>query len=85
MLDLLMPHFAQAYQKSRLFSYLSDAIESTGQAWIVADNAGRILFESAKAVGWLKEYSGQNGSLPPTLRDWLKRRAQCFVDSNGPA
>jgi DNA-binding CsgD family transcriptional regulator len=82
MLDLLGPHIAEAYQTSRLFSYLSDAAESNGQAWLIADSSGRILFETGKAVDWLTEYFGQNGSLPPQLRDWLKRRAQSLVNSN---
>ena len=80
--DLLMPHLLQVFQTSRLFSRLSEVGEANGQAWIVADNTGRILFESDRAVGWLQEYFGQNGSLPPQLRDWLKRRAQSLLNSN---
>jgi hypothetical protein len=40
-LDLLKPHLFQALTASRLFSYYSDAAEGNGQAWIVANSAGR--------------------------------------------
>jgi len=82
MLDLLGPHLCQAYQTSRLFSHLSDAAESNGQALLIVDHSGRILFETKKAVDWLTEYFGQNGSLPSPLRDWLRHRAQSLANSN---
>ncbi|MBV8415434.1 MAG: helix-turn-helix transcriptional regulator [Verrucomicrobia bacterium] len=82
LLDLFKPHLSQALTASKLFSYYSDAAEGNGQAWIVADSAGRILFETGKAIDLLREFFGQNGSLPPQLRDWLKRRAQSLVNSN---
>jgi hypothetical protein len=81
-LNLLKPHFSQAFIASKLFSYFADAAESNGQAWLVVDSSGRILFETGKAVDWLTEYFGQNGSLPPQLRDWLKRRVQSLANSN---
>jgi DNA-binding CsgD family transcriptional regulator len=81
-LNLLKPHFSQAFIASRLFSYYSDVAESNGQAWLIVDSSGRILFETRKAVDWLTEYFGQNGSLPPQLRDWLKRRAQSLTNNN---
>jgi DNA-binding CsgD family transcriptional regulator len=83
LLGLLKPHLDQAFRGSRLFTYLSDAAESRGQAWIVADGSGRILFETGKAVHWLVEYFGHNGSLPTPIRDWLKRRASGLKDTNG--
>ena len=83
LLNLLGRHIVQAYQTSRLFFHLSDAAESTGQAWIVADSSGRILFETGKAIDWLQEYFGHNGSLPTQIQDWLKRRASALKDSNG--
>jgi DNA-binding CsgD family transcriptional regulator len=79
-LNLLKQHFSQALTASRLFSYYSDAAEGNGQAWIVADSAGRILFETGKATDLLKEYFGHNGSLPTPVRDWLKRRASTRAD-----
>jgi hypothetical protein len=81
---LLKPHLDQAFRASRLFSYLSDATESNGQEWIVADSSGRILFETGKAIDLLKEYFGHNGSLPTQVRDWLKRRASGLVDNDPP-
>jgi DNA-binding CsgD family transcriptional regulator len=80
-LDLLKPHLSQALTASKLFSYYSDAAEGNGQAWIVANSAGRILFETGKAIDLLKEYFGHNGSLPTQVRDWLKRRASGLVDN----
>ena len=80
-LDLLKPHLSQALTASKLFSYYSDAAEGNGQAWIVANRAGRIFFETGKAVDLLKEYFGHNGSLPTQVRDWLKRRASGPVDN----
>ena len=83
MLNLLGPHFTLAYKTSRLSSYLSDAAQNNGQAWIVADSCCRILFETGRAVQWLVQYFGHNGSLPAQIRDWLKRRASGLQDSNG--
>jgi DNA-binding CsgD family transcriptional regulator len=79
-LDLLKPHLSQALTASKLFSYYSDAAEGNGKAWIVANSAGRILFENGKAIDLLKEYFGHNGSLPTQVRDWLKRRASGLLD-----
>jgi DNA-binding CsgD family transcriptional regulator len=53
------------------------------QAWLVVDLIGHILFETGKAVHWLAEYFGHDGSLPTQIRDWLKRRASGLRDSNG--
>jgi DNA-binding CsgD family transcriptional regulator len=83
LLGLFKPHLDQAFRASRLFTYLSDAAESHGQACIVADGSGRILFETGKAVHWLVEYFGHNGSLPAQIRDWLKQRASSLGDPNG--
>jgi DNA-binding CsgD family transcriptional regulator len=80
-LNLLKPHLSQALTTSKLFSYYSDAAEGNGQAWIVANSAGRILFETGKAIDLLKEYFGHNGSLPTQVRDWLKRRASGLVNN----
>jgi hypothetical protein len=80
--DLLIPHLLQVFQTSQLFSRLSDVAETSREAWLVANSTGRILFETGKAVDWLVEYFG-NGSLPAQIRDWLKRRASGFNDSNG--
>jgi hypothetical protein len=80
LLGLLKPHFSQAFTASKLFSYCSDAAEGNGQAWIVVDDAGRILFETGGAIDLLKEYFGHNGSQPAQVRDWLKRRASTLAD-----
>jgi len=80
-LDLLKPHLSQALTASKLSSCFSHAAESNGQAWIVTDSTGRILFETGKAIDLLKEYFGHNGSLPTQVRDWLKRRASGLVNN----
>jgi hypothetical protein len=41
--------------ESQTVANLSDAAEGNGQAWIVANSAGQIWFETGKAVDWLKE------------------------------
>jgi DNA-binding CsgD family transcriptional regulator len=76
-LDLLKPHFSQAFSASQLFSYFSDAVHAVTEGYLVADGAGRIRFCTSKAVAWLQEYfgHGQNTSLPHQLRDWLKNRS----------
>jgi hypothetical protein len=50
LLDLFKPHLSRTLTASKLFSYYSDAAEGNGQAWIVANDAGRILFETGKAM-----------------------------------
>jgi hypothetical protein len=80
LLDLLVPHLLQAFHTSQLFTRVSEIVEATGQAWLVVDSTGHILFESGKAVSWLIEYFGQSRSLPSQIQDWLKRRATRFED-----
>jgi DNA-binding CsgD family transcriptional regulator len=60
---------------SKFFSYYSDTAERNGQACIVVNSAGKILFETGKAIDLLIHYFGHNGTLPTLVRDWLKRRA----------
>ena len=81
--DLLIPHLFQVFRTSQFLSRLSEVAEASGQAWIAADCSGRILFETGKAVHWLVEYFGHNGSLPAQIRDWLKRRASSLGDPSG--
>jgi DNA-binding CsgD family transcriptional regulator len=80
-LDLLKPHLSQALATSKLFSYYSDSSERNGQLCIVVNSAGKILFETGKAIDLLIEYFGHNGTLPTQLRDWLHRRASPLADS----
>jgi hypothetical protein len=76
-LNLLMPHLAQAFSTSKLFSHFSDAANLKETGYIVADPNGSILFSTTKAIRWLTEYFGNshNTSLPAVLRDWLKDRS----------
>jgi len=60
LLDLLIPHLLQVFQTSQLFSRLSEVEEAIGQAWLVVDSTGHILFETGKALHWLMEYFGHN-------------------------
>lgn len=82
-MGLLKPHLEQAFRTGRFFSHLSDAAEAGAQACLVVDSTGRILFDTGKAVHWLVEYFGHNGSLPAQIRDWLKQRASSLGDPNG--
>jgi hypothetical protein len=83
LLDLLIPHLLQVFQTSQLFSRRSELKETNGQALLIADSTGQILSETNQALHWLREYFGYNGSLPARIRDWLKRRAAAFNDSDG--
>ncbi len=83
LLDLLVPHLVQAFHTSELFSRLSAIAETGGQSWLVVDSTGHILFETGKAIHWLTEYFGHNGTLPAQIQDWLKRRASGFKDTKG--
>ena len=80
-LDLLKPHLSQALTTSKFFSYYSDTAERNGQACIVVNSAGKILFETGKAIHLLIHYFGHNGTLPTLVRDWLHRRASTMADS----
>lgn len=82
LLDLLVPHLVQSFHASRLFSELSEIAEAGGNAWLVIDSTGHILFETGKAVRWLAKYFGHNHSLPTQILDWLKRRASRLGDPN---
>jgi hypothetical protein len=69
LLNLLTPHLLHAFQSSQLFSLLSEQVEASGKAWLVADEAGHILFYTGKPIDWLREYFGNSGSLPAEIRD----------------
>jgi hypothetical protein len=75
-LNLLKPHFTQAFSASLLFSYFSDAAHALTEGYVVADRIGRIRFCTSKAARWLEEYFGhrQSSLLPDQIRDWLKSR-----------
>ena len=73
------------YQTSQLLSWLSEVAEANDQAWLLVDSSCRILLETGQASKWLTEYFGHNGSLPPQLRDWLRRRASELKGNNGSA
>jgi DNA-binding CsgD family transcriptional regulator len=76
-LNLLKPHFTQAFSASQLFSHFSDAAQAFTEGYLVADGMGRIRFCTTKAASWLEEYFDhpQPSSLPNQLKDWLKNRS----------
>jgi DNA-binding CsgD family transcriptional regulator len=76
-LNLLKPHFAQAFSASQLFSHFSDAAQGFTEGYLVADGMGRIRFCTSKAARWLQEYFDHRQAtlLPNQLRDWLKNRS----------
>ena len=59
-------------------------MEANGQAWILLDSKGSILFETGQAVNLLTEYFGHNGSLPSELQHWLKQRLSELKASEHP-
>ena len=76
-LNLLKPHFTQAFSASQLFSHFSDAAQAFAEGYLIADGMGRIRFCTSKAARWLEEYFDhrQPSSLPNQLKDWLKNRS----------
>jgi DNA-binding CsgD family transcriptional regulator len=75
-LNLLQPHWIQAFGNSQLFSNFADASHAASEGYLVADGMGRIRFCTPKAARWLDEYFGhqQSSLLPDQIRDWLKSR-----------
>jgi hypothetical protein len=57
---------AKCWRLQETVANLSDAAEGNGQAWIVANSAGQIWFETGKAVDWLrsvKEFCPQEAAV----------------------
>ena len=88
LLNLLRPHFVQAYRESRLFSYLNQAAEISNDGFIVVDRAWRIRYVNARGLVLLRDFFGQEpgNSLPARIGTWLqeKTRSRSAADSPVP-
>ena len=88
LLNLLRPHFVQAYRESRLFSYLNQAAEISNDGFIVVDRAWRIRYVNARGLVLLRDFFGQEpgNSLPTRIGTWLqeKTRSRSAVESPVP-
>jgi DNA-binding CsgD family transcriptional regulator len=82
MLDLLRPHFLQAYRASRFTAQVAKTPGSAGQGVILANSDGRILSATPLAELWLASYFGDFsvGYLPSTILRWLKKRSRQFLN-----
>ncbi len=78
MLLMLRPHLAQAYNASKLNSYLSEAVGIAHVGFLVADQAGRIRYATTKARKLLKEYFYPDSQfvLPNRVITWLSEKAR---------
>ena len=82
-LELLRPHFLQAYRNAETISLLREeallarcALEHSRQGVITLNGKGTVRFCTLSARHWLVEYFGkaprEGGPLPEPLRDWLR-------------
>jgi DNA-binding CsgD family transcriptional regulator len=76
LLNLLRPHFIQAYRASRFTANVAKSPAAAGPAAIVANGEGRILSATPLADLWLATYFDgfSVGHLPATILFWLKKR-----------
>jgi DNA-binding CsgD family transcriptional regulator len=85
LLNLLRPHFIQAYRESRLFGYLNQAAEISNDGFIVVDRAWRIRYVNACGLALLKDFFGEESvnTLPTRIGTWLleKTRSRSAVES----
>jgi DNA-binding CsgD family transcriptional regulator len=82
LLNLLRPHFVQAYRASRFIANIAKSPGAAGHAVIVASGEGRILSASPLAELWLATYfKGLSvGYLPATVLFWLKKRSRHLLN-----
>ncbi|MBV8216329.1 MAG: helix-turn-helix transcriptional regulator [Verrucomicrobia bacterium] len=76
LLNLLRPHFIQAYRESRVFSYLNQAAGISNDGFIVVDRAWRIRYVNARGLALLKDFFGQEPvhTLPARIGCWLQEK-----------
>jgi DNA-binding CsgD family transcriptional regulator/PAS domain-containing protein len=86
LLNLLRPHFVQAYRESRLFSYLNQAAEISNDGFIVVDRAWRIRYVNARGLVLLRDFFGQEpgDSLPARIGTWLQEKARSRSAAESP-
>jgi DNA-binding CsgD family transcriptional regulator len=86
LLNLLRPHFVQAYRESRLFSYLNQAAEISNDGFIVVDRAWRIRYVNARGLVFLRDFFGQEpgNSLPTRIGTWLQEKTRSRSGAESP-
>jgi DNA-binding CsgD family transcriptional regulator/PAS domain-containing protein len=86
LLNLLRPHFVQAYRESRLFSYLNQAAEISNDGFIVVDRAWRIRYVNARGLVLLTDFFGQEpgNSLPTRIGTWLQEKTRSRFGAESP-
>jgi DNA-binding CsgD family transcriptional regulator len=86
LLNLLRPHFLQAYRESRLFSYLNQAAEISNDGFIVVDRAWRIRYVNARGLVLLRDFFGQEpgNSLPARIGTWLQEKTRSRSATESP-
>lgn len=76
LLNLILPHLAQAYQNAEAFTLMRRALGTAGQEVIYADRGGRIRYASEGALLWIQtyfqEHAAQEDHLPPALDLWVR-------------
>jgi DNA-binding CsgD family transcriptional regulator len=84
MLNLLRPHFVQAYRVSRFTAHVAKSPGAASHGVVVANGDGRILSASPLAELWLATYfkGFSVGYLPSTILFWLKRRSRQLLNED---
>ena len=82
MLNLLRPHFIQAYRVSRFTAQVAKSPGASSRGAVVANSDGRILSASPLAEFWLAAYfkGFSIGYLPSTILFWLKKRSRHLLN-----
>jgi len=82
MLNLLRPHFVQAYRTSRFTAQVAKSPAAAGQGVVVANGEGRILSATPLAELWLATYFDgfTAGCLPAPVLLWLKKRSRHLLN-----
>ena len=86
LLNLLRPHFIQAYRESRLFAYLNQAAEISNDGFIVVDRAWRIRYVNARGLALLKDFFGEESvnTLPTRIGTWLQEKTRSRLAAESP-
>ena len=84
MLNLLRPHFLQAYRISRFTAQVAKSPAAASQGVVVANGEGRVLTATPLADLWLATYFDgfSVGYLPAPILFWLKKRSRDLLNHN---
>jgi DNA-binding CsgD family transcriptional regulator/PAS domain-containing protein len=86
LLNLLRPHFIQAYRESRLFAYLNQAAEISNDGFIVVDRAWRIRYVNTRGLALLKDFFGEESvnTLPARVGTLLQEKTRSRLAAESP-